>query len=128
MQKAIIITLITLLTSCCQKPGPVMHSTQSAPSERTSINVYIQSDRLWAYYKQPAAQFTLYFCNEAQIEVDGYIQTVAAQVFQIGPGEWVAEMADSNYIRLNIRTGVAETKIKGITRIFAPDFIKKTQL
>ena len=123
---ALLIT--TLLTSCCQQTAPSTHTTLSAPDERTSVNVYIQNDRVWCYYKLPPVQITLYFCNEVDVEMDGYINRYPAKVFQVGPLEWVAELPDSNYIRLNARTGVATTRIRGENRTFAPEFIKKTQL
>lgn len=89
--------------------------------QSTARNVMAGNSAVTACYQNCNVQFTLSYCGEALTEYPGKDrQQVKADVFQIEPGIWIAELGAGQYIKVNSLTGVTTVDVDGEFRVFAP--------
>lgn len=88
---------------------------ETAPA--TARNISIGTKSLYAYYDN--AEFILSYCGEVFIEASGQDgKTVPADVYQIEPGVWIAEIPGGQYVKVFSESGNTNTDLDGEFRIY----------
>ena len=87
----------------------------------TAQNVKVGYKTVSACFDQCRTEIILSYSGRAVIEYPmGDSTTYAANVFQIEPGIWVAEIQGGQWIKIYSKTGTAEIDIDGQFRVFSP--------
>lgn len=83
-------------------------------------NVLVGNSAVTSCYDRCDTQFILSYSGKAFLEFPGkQPEQVSADVFQIEPGVWVAELGAGQYIRINSVTGVTTIDRDGQFRLFS---------
>ena len=75
---------------------------------QTAPNVAVNRHSVVALYPEQDTQFTLQFNQCAVIECNGRMERVDAEVFQLSPTVFLAQIGPGEYIRINAESGRTE--------------------
>ena len=114
MKQLLFIFAVTL-ASCNNEPPPsvAFASVVTPPHVERAANCNITNKAATATYFSPDVSFSLRFDQYAVIEMDGKTELVSADVFQIAPGVFVAQMPEGDFVRVNTVSGTTSAKIGG---------------
>ncbi len=115
--KNIIIILALLTATFTQSQCQSASAENSKPNERTAWNVHIGKESVFAYFQN--AEFSLNYCGEVIVNLDGWERIIPAIVCQYEPGVWTATIEGGDYVKVWTSTGHANTEINGEFRTFA---------
>ena len=126
---AILIFLAYGFSSC--QTSTAQSSTNETPAKftvhaeimplETAVNVAVGNQSVTACFDQCRLQITLNFCGQALIEYPGKSPDVyPAQVFQLQPGVWLADLGAGQYVKIFAATGTAQMDIGGEFQMLIP--------
>lgn len=128
-----VIALLTALTSCTgQSPytfsvhaeimgASTIYDAPDRETEKpmTASNISIGTQSVYAYYHN--AEFILSYCGKVFIETGGKAKELTADVYQIEPGVWIAELAGGQYVKVFTKSGNANVDLDGEFRVYERD-------
>lgn len=124
MKSFYFLLLLTGFTAC--QTSTAQTSTFAVHAEimdapKTARNVAIGNKSVTACFDQCQTQIILNFCGQAIIEKPGQSPDVyAADVFQIMPGVWTAQIEGGQYVNIFAESGAAQLDIAGQFQVLIP--------
>lgn len=119
MKYIFLFSIVALFAACNPDRQPrttfVSIETPVNVEPQRAYNVAISKHGVTATYTNPDASFHLRFDQCIVVEMDGKTELLSADVYQIAPSVYVAELPDG-YIRLNARTGVTVANFGSVNR------------
>lgn len=119
--KQILFVLIVTLAACDASVTVEPVTPRSVYASRnfaTASNVAVNRHSVVAVYPESETQFTLLYSQCAVIEMNGRMETVDCEVFQLTPVVFIAQIGPGEYIRINAETGRTELCDKSGKRMF----------
>lgn len=111
----------TAQTSTNEPPAKFAVHSEIMDAPKTARNVAINNQGVTACYQNCDVQIMLNFCGQCIIERPGQSPDVyAAEVFQIMPGVWTADLGAGQYVNLFTESGTAQMDIAGEFQVLIP--------
>ena len=121
------------LASCDSATGQIANTQLCQEKPKSASNVTVGNKSVSACFEQCDVQFTLNFSNStvqdsvsetgsAVIELVGKEREMfPADVFQLQPNEWIADLGSGQYVKIFAESGFAQMDIGGKFSVFIPD-------
>ena len=87
----------------------------------THYNVTFGPKTIVAAYPVAGIDFTLKFSGAVAIGSDTGLDIRDAEVFQLSPDEWTADMGDGKFVTVNVATGETTYNIDGRPHTLCPE-------
>ena len=111
----------TAQTSTNEPPAKFAVHSEIMDAPKLARNVAIGNKSVTACYDQCQTQIILNYCGQAIIEKPGQSPEVySAQVFQIMPGVWTADLGAGQYVNLFTESGSCQMDIAGQFQVLIP--------
>lgn len=111
----------TAQTSANEPPAKFAVHAEIMDAPKTAQNAAINTNGVTACYNGCDVQILLNFCGQCIIERAGQSPEVyAAQVFQLQPGVWTADLGAGQYVNLFTESGTCQMDIAGQFQVLIP--------
>ena len=87
----------------------------------TNYNVSFGPKTIVAAYPVAGIDFTLKFSGTVAIGSDNGLDIRDAEVFQLSPNEWTADMGEGKFVTVNVATGETTYNIDGRPHTLCPE-------